>query len=384
MRLLYLSADPGVPVLGHKGASVHVRELVRAFAAEGVSVVLASPRTDPEGERLGAPAELVPIGPVLPKQHHDAALRTAVARQVAEVTELARRHEVDAVYERHSLFSVAGVRVAAELGLPHVLEVNAPLCHEARLFRGLPHPALGAALEREVFARTDRILAVSHTLARMLEAAGVAPQTIEVVSNAIDPRAFPARRDAPADTFTIGFAGSLKPWHGIDVLVEAFRRAFAEAPELRLEVVGDGPARAALDAARLPVGSFTYRGQVRHEDALRAMTGWHVGVAPFSAQRDFYFSPLKLVEYMAAGACPVASDMPELRSLLAGGARGVLVPPGDGAALARAFVELAHSRDRTAALGARAREYALGSLSWSANAGHVLQALRREPAGIAA
>ena len=61
MRLLYLSADPGIPVLGHKGASVHVRALVCALAAKGVSMVVASPRTAPEGERLDAPAELVAI-----------------------------------------------------------------------------------------------------------------------------------------------------------------------------------------------------------------------------------------------------------------------------------------------------------------------------------
>ena len=73
MRLLYLSADPGVPILGHKGASVHVRALVCALAAKGVSVVLASPRTAPEGERLDAPVELVPIAPVLPKAHADIA-----------------------------------------------------------------------------------------------------------------------------------------------------------------------------------------------------------------------------------------------------------------------------------------------------------------------
>jgi glycosyltransferase involved in cell wall biosynthesis len=105
------------------------------------------------------------------------------------------------------------------------------------------------------------------------------------------------------------------------------------------------------------------------------MARWDVGAAPFHALRDFYFSPLKLVEYMAAGVCPVASDLPELRALLAGGTRGVLVEPGNAAALARAFVDLSRNRKRTAALGASAREYALRSLSWSENAGRALRAL---------
>jgi glycosyltransferase involved in cell wall biosynthesis len=378
MRLLYLSADPGVPVLGHKGASVHVRALVCALVAKGVSVVLASPRIAPEGEQLDVPVELVPIAPVLPKALAGvASLRAAVERQAVEILGLARQHAVEAVYERYSLFSVGGVRAAAELDLRHVLEVNAPLREEALRFRELPHPGLAATLEREVFAGTDRIVAVSETLARLLEASGAGRAKIDVVANGLDPDRFQTPRKIAHDVFTIGFAGSLKAWHGIDVLVEAFRRGVAEVPELRLEIIGDGPARKTLDDARLPDGVMTCRGQLTHAETVRAMARWDVGAAPFHALRDFYFSPLKLVEYMAAGVCPVASDLPELRALLAGGTRGVLVEPGNVAALARAFVDLARNRERTAALGAQAREYALRSLPWSENAAQALRALGR-------
>ena len=385
MRLLYLSADSGIPVLGHKGASVHVRALVCALAAKGVSMVVASPRTAPEGERLDAPAELVAIEPVLPKEHaHAASLQTTVERQAAEIVALAREWGAEAVYERYSLFSAGGVRAAATLGLPHVLEVNAPLREEALRFRGLPHAELAATFEREVFAGTDRVLAVSATLARLLEASGVARARIEVVPNAVDPHRFHAQPKIVADVFTIGFAGSLKPWHGIDVLLAAFGRAVSEVPELRLEIVGEGPARTMLDDAQLPPGGLTYRGQLTHAETLDAMSRWDVGAAPFHALPHFYFSPLKLVEYMAAAVCPVASDLPELRALLADGTRGVLVEPGNAAALARAFVDLARNRERTAALGANAREYALRSLSWSENARRALRALGREPVGLVA
>ena len=95
-------------------------------------------------------------------------------------------------------------------------------------------------------------------------------------------------------------------------------------------------------------------------------------------------SPTKLVEYMAAGVCPVASDLPELRSLLGDGARGLLVEPGNADALAAAFVRLARDRERTAALGAQAREYVLRTRSWSENAARALQALGRQPAELVA
>src|SRR5262249_11544787 len=154
--------------------SVHVRALVHAFARRVHSVVVASPRVDPEGDRIDAPVELVAIGGVLPRALADErSLYTAVDRQAAEVIDLVRRIGAEAIYERYSLFSVAGVRAAAELGLPHVLEVNAPLRTEAAAYRVLPYPQVAAALEREVFAGTTRLLAVSATLARLLESEGV-------------------------------------------------------------------------------------------------------------------------------------------------------------------------------------------------------------------
>ena len=145
MRLLYLSCDPGIPVLGRKGASVHVREMVCAFESAGASVALASPRIRAEGEVLLGSAELIEIAPLLPKAHRTAeSLEEAIERQADEIAELAQRYEVDAVFERYSLFTTGGVEAARLLAIPHALEVNAPLRHEAVRFRSLPHADLAA------------------------------------------------------------------------------------------------------------------------------------------------------------------------------------------------------------------------------------------------
>jgi glycosyltransferase involved in cell wall biosynthesis len=376
MRLLYLSADPGVPILGHKGASVHVRALVKAFAEEGAEVVVASPRIAFEGEHLQAVAELVSIDQVLPKEHSgEPSLREAVAHQAGQIVELASDLAVDAIYERFSLFSNGGVEAASRLGVPHVLEVNAPLRAEAARFRTLPHPAAAEAIERDVFDRSDRIFAVSSTLAELLAAGGVAAEKIEVAGNGIDLDAFRALSPVRDGSFTVGFAGSLKPWHGIDVLLEGFRLALAQEPTLRLEVVGGGPLADLVTGSRLPPERLAYHGQLTHRETIRVLSGWDVGAAPFAPLEDFYFSPLKVGEYMAAGACAVASDLPQLRELLGHGERGVLVEAGNASMLAHALVELARNRERAGELGHRARAYALSNLGWSQNARRALEAL---------
>lgn len=376
MRLLYLSTDPGIPVLGHKGASVHVRAVVSGLVAAGVDVVVASPRIDFEGELLDAAATLVEVRPILPKSFSDVqSLSEAVDRQAEEVLALASELEVDSIYERLGLYSAAGVRAADTLGVPHVLEVNAILTAEAARFRTLPSPEVAVALERESLDRTDRILAVSPQLASLLVAADVDPEKVEVVPNGVDTAAIRSIVRSRSARFTIGFAGSLKPWHGIDVLLDAFVRALDLEPQLRLEIVGAGPLAALVESSRVPATALWYRGQLTHRETLAAMAGWDVGVAPYPYLEDFYFSPLKVGEYMACGACPLASDLSVLRALLGDGARGVLVEPGDVQSLASAMVALARDRERARAIGERARAFALASLGWERSTNAALDAV---------
>jgi glycosyltransferase involved in cell wall biosynthesis len=376
MRLLYLSADPGVPVLGRKGASVHVREMACALEAGGASVVIASPRVAPEGETLQGSVKRIGIDPVLPKEHRTLEeLDAAIERQSAEIVELATGSGFNAVYERFSLFSRGGVDAARLLGAPHALEVNAPLREEARRFRSLPHEDRAAEIEVAVFAATDRIYAVSSELAELLVRQGVPRSKIDVLPNGVDRTKFTHRERPDGERFTVGFAGNLKPWQGIGVLVEAFQLALVREPSLRLEIVGAGPEEVLLESLDVPADSFRFHGSLPHRRTLELMATWDAGVAPYLPVPDFYFSSLKVLEYMASGICPVASDLGQIRTLL-GGDRGVLVPPGDVPALAQALVGLARNRRHAEALGARARTYAHRFRTWSSNADRVLRGLR--------
>jgi glycosyltransferase involved in cell wall biosynthesis len=375
MRLLFLCCDPGIPVLGHKGASVHVRELATALSRFGADVAIASPRTEPAGDVLDAPIGLMPLPLATPKASKQELCVSLEAQRMA-VLEAARSFAADAIYERCSLFGAAGIAAAEALGIPHVLEVNAPLREEARRFRTLPHPDLAAEIEQQVFRKTGRILAVSRALRGWLEQEAVEPERIEVVPNAVTPARFGPRRGRRDDRFVVGFCGSLKPWHGIEVLLEASAIAFSEEPAMRLEVVGSGPLEHLLGSASLPSGSLRAHGPLSHAEAIERLRSWDVGLAPYLPLEDFYFSPLKLVEYMAAGLCTVASDIGDIPALLGDG-RGVVVPAGDARQLASALVELARDRDRAVELGRQARAYVLETHTWEGNARIVLDSFER-------
>lgn len=373
-RLLYLTADPGVPVLGHKGASVHVRELARALYEGGAEVLVLSPRIAPEGDRLAAAVALWEIPPVLPKRRDEPEIRRAMQAQTDAVLAAATAWRADAIYERFSLFSDAGARAARELGIPHVLEVNAPLRAEAARYRTLPHAEFALAVERQVLGGVTQVLTVSAGLVEHVTALGVPRSRIQVVPNGVGAVAS-APAPAHPDDFVVGFAGSLKPWHGVATLLAACVLAAPQIPGLTLEVIGHGPlAHDVTDAAVAPA-RLRVLGALPHAQTLGRMANWHVGVAPYAASDDFYFSPLKVLEYMAAGVCPVASALGELPELLGGGERGILVAPDDPGGLADALTVLAADPDRRRRLAADARTYVQAHRSWAVNARTVLQAV---------
>jgi glycosyltransferase involved in cell wall biosynthesis len=220
-----------------------------------------------------------------------------------------RRAGFDFLYERYSLFSAAGVRAARALGIPCIVEVNAPLLLEQQAYRALECAEEAAAIECEVFAGADALVAVSDQMRRYAVSKGAAPERAFVVPNGVDisrfrPDVEPLPLDLPADTFVVGFVGSLKGWHDINGLLEAFRLLVGSADDCHLLIVGDGPLRGWIEGytrgARLD-GRVSITGWKSYESLPRLLTAVDVAGAPYRPQEEFYFSPLKLYEYLASG-----------------------------------------------------------------------------------
>ncbi|MDE3132208.1 MAG: glycosyltransferase family 4 protein [Acidobacteriota bacterium] len=367
MRILYLTADPGIPVFGGKGASVHVRALTAAFAGLGHEVTVASPRIEPGQEQLPAAVRCALIPAVRPRElASESEVVGAQEAQAEVVTRLAQELRADCIYERYSLASCAGARSARALEIPLLVEVNAPLRAEERRFRQLAHERLARSAEGETFAAATLVVAVSRWLRDWLISVGVQPERVDVIPNP-PPAGLSADRRALAQTATVrvGFCGSLKPWHGVETLVEGFRLATDAGARMELEIVGDGPAAAAVDAAIGACGRIRRIGHIPHREVIACLARWDVGVAPYTSLDGFYFSPLKLAEYMAAGVCPVVSAVGPLPDLVDGGRAGVIVPADDPEALAAALLELDRDRTRLRRLAAAAQSIARAQPSWA-------------------
>lgn len=372
MRIVYVCTDPGIPVWGVKGASIHVQEMLRAFLARGAGVTLISPRMEgapPAGLEVVRTIALPAIG----KGEAEARARRQLALNEAVAAALAGLGRPNLIYERHALFAHAAMEHARRHATASVLEVNAPLIDEQARHRTLALPEAARTTARRALAAAGTVVAVSEGVATYARDHGAA--RVAVIANGVDPARFPPR-PAPEGPFTFGFLGSLKPWHDVPILIEALARLRAgPVAEARLLIVGDGPERPALEARLAALGlsgAADFTGALPAAEVPAALARMHAAVAPYAAGTPFYFSPLKLYEYMAAGLPVIASATGDLAEVVAQDRTGLLVPPGDADALATALAGLAADPSLRTQLGRAARAEVMAHHGWDRVAGRVL------------
>jgi len=379
-----LCTDLGVRVPGDKGASMHLMSITSAFAAVGHDVQLigvagheAPPSTFSsalaETHLLAHPGRSEGLQRELNKL-------SFVEHVLEHCSPALQRFDPHVIYERLSLFGSAGRQLVETLpGTRHVLEVNALLAEEDAAWRGLHLAELATTVERSVLTDADLAVAVSAEVARKIRAA--APDAhCTVVENGAEVERFrhlPGRAEArrhlalPPEATIAAFIGALRPWHGVDIAINAVART----PLVHLAVAGDGPVRADLHDLANTLGVLDrvhFLGQRGHDDVVTCLAAADMALAPYPAIDGFSFSPLKLYEYLAAGTPVIASAIGQISAVLGNGRFGTLVPAGDTDALAAAMLRVPLDRAcaERADLG---RDHALTHHGWDDRARRIAE-----------
>ena len=368
----YLCADPGIPPDSSKGASVHFRAMARALAQNGQALDVLMTRAGavdgflPHRARVVATPRAVGVaGEVLQLAHSQA---------VFEALDAAGPHV--ALYERLALFSAGGLAYARARSIPYVVEVNAPLWLEAAEFRSLHLAATAQALCLDVLRSADAVFAVSKALAALLVDAGAPSARVHVLGNGADLASFQdappcARPAALRGKPVLLFAGSLKPWHGVDFLLEAFAALRRRRP-CGLWIVGDGPMKDAVVRAQHEMpADVVWEGAVPHERMPELLAAADAICAPYPGSAPAYFSPLKVVEGLAARRPLIGSRVP----CVLGELDGRELPGLYEADSVPSFVAAAE-RVLADPAAARADEALVAALDWTSKARVVLPWLR--------
>jgi glycosyltransferase involved in cell wall biosynthesis len=173
------------------------------------------------------------------------------------------------------------------------------------------------------------------------------------------------------------FAGAFRSWHGAIHLVDAIRALRDRGhKEIGAVLIGDGPELPRVRQAASGIETIVFTGAMPHDLMPAALVAADIGVAPFDPgahaplSLGFYWSPLKIFEYMAAGLPVVAPRIDRIASLVGDGVEGVLYDlPRDGRHASRLADSVLTLTDpaRRKALGSAARARAVRDYSWAAH-----------------
>lgn len=382
MRILYVASD--IALSANHGGAVHVREVAAGLAELGHAVrVVVKGRVGepPRAEERGFEIRRVLRG--VPGRMLRLSSLPAVAREV-------RDFRPDVIIERYYNFGGEGVVCAKRHGVPAVLEVNSPLVE----YHGSPKERLdrlvGSPLRRwrEHLARS--VGAFVTPSAAILPSFVPREKIHEIPWGAntdwFRPDVSPARLPQVEGRAVVAFVGSFRPWHGARSLVDAAEEMRRVGDRLPLFLmIGDGPERPRIEKRVRATGlgaDFHFAGSRPYAEVPSYLRLAQIGVAPFEAGRhryleiDFYWSPFKVLEYMAMALPVVTIDVPSLRRMVRPGIDGLLYPEGDVAALAGALGELLRSPQRAVELGRAARAHVVQEFSWRAHCVRLTKILR--------
>jgi glycosyltransferase involved in cell wall biosynthesis len=197
---------------------------------------------------------------------------------------------------------------------------------------------------KRLLARFPRVFAVSSEIRRELVTRGAAAERVQVLLNGIDHQRF--RRDrgrdaearerfqVPAGAVVVGTIGRLEPQKRFDLLIEAFARVRDQRPALHLLIAGDGSSRTRLERM------ITERGLDQHCRLLghiQDVAGLHHALDVFVQSSAYEGTPNVVLEAMAFETPIVATDVGGTAEVCRPDQDGLIVPPGDAGALARAI-----------------------------------------------
>jgi glycosyltransferase involved in cell wall biosynthesis len=228
-------------------------------------------------------------------------------------------------------------------------------------------PGLRAGL-RALAWSVHTFAVLGEKMYRYYESLGIASHRLAVIPNgvALLPPTTPARRADARERlgvpqpFVVATVGRLAPEKNFPLLVDAFASAFVSDPDAALVFIGDGSEREALRAraAERGIGDRVF------------FLGWRRDVAELLPGLDVFalssFSeglPMAMLEAMSAGVAVVSTAVGDIPNVVEDGVSGTLIPPEDGAAMARAFAALRREPARAAALGTAGQRTVTGTYS---------------------
>ena len=313
------------------GAAIQLRELAQGLARSGHEIVVATRPSD-HWARLCRHEGLA---------HYGVPMASEVdVRSAWRLARILKTHRIDVVHAHKGKGRTLALMAGLVVRIP-VLILNRGVSFPLDRFQRLGYTT----------RRVTAIIAVCESIKHALVRSGVDPKKIEVIYSGTDTTRFHPGVDGAGVRRELGFTPGdfvitqigVRSWKGNDDVIDAMVAVAAATPHARLLIVG----------ARNP-GSLYERVQRRRLDGRVCVIGYREDVPEILAASnccvDASYAGLGLTgtlrEALAVGTPVIASDLEGNPELVAHGVTGLLVPPRDPDALARALLDTIADQQR--------------------------------------
>jgi PEP-CTERM/exosortase A-associated glycosyltransferase len=234
---------------------------------------------------------------------------------------------------------------------------------------------LARALDTHVLRRADAVTVICDSMRQEIAARLGSSERVFIANNGVDlgalrteAREASRRRWNLPDVPVLGYVGTLQPYEGLELLIDALPILLQRKGGVHLLITGDGNDEAALRArvAQRGMGRHvTFTGRVIHEDVSHAYAACDVMVYPRRlTETTRLTTPLKPLEAMALGKAVVASDIPPMRELISSDVTGLLFKAGHEADLVAKVLSVLADAGLRLRLGAAGREWVTRERQW--------------------
>jgi len=378
LKICYVATDVEIPYTGVSGSggSAHVYEVSRNLVELGNDIhiiCMKGHKKQRTSEKLdGINVHRMYTGADQARViQRDARARKILDKLIPTITRImaiffglriayiVNKNRCDLIYERSSSLG-AGSIASILTRKPLVLEVNDPIVTSLSLKRAKKMVTTKKSMLRGEVANEKTIEVSWAANTQMFNPSVNAEDVIEEYDL--------------EDKHVILYTGSFAPWHGVEDIIKAAKIVTGNVKNIIFFMVGTGPEmpRYKGTVSQLNLGDFfIFTGPKEYEKIPQFICASDITLAPFNPERNelmrehgFYFTPLKIFEYMACGKPLISTSVGNVKNIIEDGVSGILVPPGNSDALAKNILRLLSDEDLRKKLGSNAREVVETKYSW--------------------
>ncbi len=312
---------------------------------------------------------------------HDPKTFLVNIKYIYEEYKLVNKHTPDLIIARLDLYLFSALLLAKLKKIPIIIEADAPCVYEAREFHSQywAIPGLAEFIEKLNLRLADKNICVSNVAKEYFLKYGVAAEKFDVITNGADVHRFNGniKKDENIlnkydlkDKIVIGFVGSFHLWHGVENLKYLIQKVVPLDHRIVFLLVGQGgPMQSSIEAF-IKSNNISNRvvmtGYVSHDQIQNYISVMNIVLAPYPALKFFYYSPVKIYEYMSCGKPVVSTKIGQIAEVIDDGFNGLVCSPDDLGEMYEKIKKLVNDPVLRNRLGENARNTILKKHSWQA------------------